>query len=103
MPCSRLISGSPAETSSNSGSESNNARNPTKRNGSLSTTAIRMTGFLATAAFIVFPVGLDSSIQHSNNSPRMQREGDRREITGVTWNWASKPPEARRHRETPFS
>jgi len=57
MPCSVLISGSPAEISSNSGSESNNARNPTNRNGSLSTTAIRITGFLATAAFISFPCG----------------------------------------------
>ena len=45
-----------AEISSKSGSESKRARKPTNRRGSLSTTAIRMIGFFATAAFITFLV-----------------------------------------------
>ena len=50
-----------AETNSKSGSESNSARNPTKRSGSLSTTAMRIAllvevVFIAVAAFIAMPV-----------------------------------------------
>ena len=47
------MSGRDAEMSSKSVSESNRARNPTKRSGSLSTTARRMTGFFAGAAIHV--------------------------------------------------
>src|SRR6476660_5430868 len=56
------MSGNEAAISSKSVSESNRARNPTKRSGSLSTTARRMAGFftgeafMAVAAFIGFPV-----------------------------------------------
>ena len=53
------MSGSDAETSSRSFSESNSARNPTNRSGSLSTTAMRMDGFLVGTAFIAVAAFMD--------------------------------------------
>jgi len=60
-----------AETSSNSGSESNNARKPTKRSGS-SPHCNPDYRFLATAAFIVFPVRIGPWLEN-NILPTMQR------------------------------
>jgi hypothetical protein len=47
MFCSTPISGRETDTRSKPDSESNRARNPTTRSGSLSTKAIRMSGFVA--------------------------------------------------------
>src|SRR6266567_2440538 len=55
MFCCEPMSGNEAEISSKSGSESNRAWKPANRSGSLSTTAIRISGFLVGAAFLAFP------------------------------------------------
>src|SRR5437016_328057 len=54
MFCCAPMSGNEAEISSKSGSESNRAWKPANRSGSLSTTAIRISGFLVGAAFMAF-------------------------------------------------
>src|ERR1700674_1304883 len=92
MFCSVLISAKVAETSSNSGSESNNARNPTKRSGSLSTTAIRIIGFLATAAFIVFPVRIGPWLENRHICQRCKEQSLKRDYGSNMQNGDSYRP-----------
>src|SRR5207244_11270834 len=88
-------SGRLAETSSKSGSESNRARKRTKRSGSLSTTAIRIWGFLVGAAFMAVAAFIDMPVLGRSDVGRISAlQGDARirnalRITGVTW-FASK-------------
>src|SRR5579864_7805015 len=89
IPCKVPMSGSEAEISSKSTSLSNRARNPTNRSGSLSTTAIRMGDFFASAAFaaiadfIAFPTRVDGASIAAFLDDAKRANGF--VITAVTW------------------
>src|SRR5215470_13719589 len=85
------MSGRLAETSSKSGSESNSARKPTNRSGSLSTTAILISAFFVGDAFIAVPAFMGMPVLGRKDVVRISAlERDARfrnvlRITGVTW------------------